>query len=70
MSVGPVVVSAGYDGFEDLWQPLELGVAPSGAYATSLPPERWVALTAERRRRLGAGDEPFRLTARSWIATG
>jgi SAM-dependent methyltransferase len=64
------VVSAGYDGFEDLWQPLELGVAPSGAYAASLPARARTALKAELRRRLGAGDEPFRLTARAWIVTG
>jgi len=68
--VAPVVVAAGYDGFEDLWQPLELGVAPSGAYAISLPPERRSALKRELRRRLGAGDGPFRLTARAWVATG
>jgi SAM-dependent methyltransferase len=68
--VAPVVVSAGYDGFEDLWRPLELGVAPSGAYAAGLPPTRREALKHELRRRLGAGDEPFRLTARAWIATG
>jgi SAM-dependent methyltransferase len=68
--VAPVVVAAGYDDFEDLWQPLELGVAPSGAYATSLKPDRRAALKAEFRRRLGVGDGPFRLTARAWIATG
>ena len=68
--VAPVVVAAGYDGFEDLWQPLEVGVAPSGAYAISLPPERRSALKGELRRRLGAGDGPFRLTARAWVATG
>jgi SAM-dependent methyltransferase len=68
--VRPVVVAAGYDGFEDLWQPLELGVGPSGAYAASLPTERRAALKAGLRRRLGVGDEPFRLTARAWIATG
>jgi SAM-dependent methyltransferase len=68
--VTPVVVAAGYDDFEDLWQPLELGVAPSGAYATSLAPEPRMALKAELRRRLGVGTEPFRLTARAWIATG
>jgi SAM-dependent methyltransferase len=70
VSVFPVVVAAGYDDFEDLWQPLELGVAPSGAYATSLPPERRAALKAELRRRLDVGDGPFRLTARAWLATG
>ena len=68
--VSAVVAEAGYDGFEDLWQPLERGVAPSGAYAASLPPERREALKAELRRRLGAGDEPFRLTARAWVVTG
>jgi len=68
--VAPVVVAAGYDDFEDLWRPLELGVAPSGAYATSLPSDQRTALKADLRRRLGVGDEPFRLTARAWIATG
>jgi hypothetical protein len=70
VQVTSVVVDAGYDSFEDLWRPLELGVAPSGAYAASLPPERRAALEAELRRRLGAGDEPFRLTARAWVVTG
>jgi len=68
--VSTAVVAAGYDDFEDLWQPLELGVAPSGAYAASLPSERRMALKDELRRRLVVGDEPFRLTARAWIATG
>ena len=68
--VVPVVVTAAYDGFEDLWQPLELGVAPSGRYVLSLAPERRAALKEELRRRLGAGDDPFRLSARAWVATG
>ncbi len=70
VSVAPVVVSADYDDFEDLWQPLELGVAPSGAYVTALAPERRAALKQELQRRLGVGDEPFRLPARAWVATG
>ena len=70
VAVAPVTVSAGYDGFDDLWQPLELGVAPSGAYAASLPVERRTALKEELRRRLEVGDGPFRLTARAWLATG
>jgi SAM-dependent methyltransferase len=68
--VAPVVVSAGYDGFEDLWQPLERGVAPSGAYAASLPDGRRAALKAAFRERLGAGDAPVRLPARAWLVTG
>jgi hypothetical protein len=70
VSVRPVVVAAGYDSFEDLWQPLELGVGPAGAYAVSLAPHRRAALKEELRHRLDSGDEPFRLTARAWIATG
>jgi SAM-dependent methyltransferase len=68
--VEPVSVSAGYDGFADLWAPLERGVAPSGAYAASLPPPRRAALEAAFRERLGVADTPFRLTARAWIVTG
>ncbi|MGH2946419.1 MAG: hypothetical protein ACRDPC_09210 [Solirubrobacteraceae bacterium] len=70
VSVSPVVVAAGYEDFDDLWAPLESRVAPSGAYTTSLAPERRAALKAEFQRRLGVGTEPFRLTARAWIATG
>jgi SAM-dependent methyltransferase len=70
VEVSPVVVSAAYDGFEDLWEPLERGVAPSGAYATSLAPERRAGLKDEFRRQLGVGDDPFELTARAWVATG
>ena len=70
VQVSAAVVAAGYEGFDDLWQPLELGVAPSGAYVADLPPERRGALKEELRRRLGVGDGPFRLTARAWVATG
>jgi SAM-dependent methyltransferase len=68
--VSPVVVSAGYDGFEDLWQPFELGVGPAGAYASSLPADRRAALKDGFRRRLDTGAGAFRLPARAWIATG
>lgn len=64
------VVAAGYDGFEDLWQPFEHGVGPAGAYAASLSSGRRAAVKDEFRRRLGVGDEPFQLTARAWLTTG
>jgi SAM-dependent methyltransferase len=64
------VVEADYSGFDDLWQPLESGVGPSGAYAAALAPERRTRLREELRRRLDAGDEPFRLTARAWCVVG
>ena len=70
MSVSAAVVAARYDGFEDLWQPLEQGVGPAGAHVVSLPSEPRALLKAEFRRRLGVGDDPFRLTARAWLATG
>jgi SAM-dependent methyltransferase len=70
VNVAPAVVSAAYDDFEDLWQPLEVGVGPAGAYAAGLPAERRAALKEELRRRLSVDEEPFRLTARAWIATG
>jgi SAM-dependent methyltransferase len=70
VNVEPVVVSAAYDDFEDLWRPLELGVGPSGAYAAGLPPERRAAFKEELRRRLRVASDPFRLTARAWVATG
>ncbi len=55
MTVSPAVVAASYDSLDDLWQPLELGIAPSGAYVVSLAPEE--RLPPSRRssgRRLGA----------------
>jgi SAM-dependent methyltransferase len=70
VDVAPVVVSAGYEGIDDLWDPLERGVGPSGAYVTALAPERRSALKEELRGRLGVGDEPFSLTAQAWVATG
>jgi SAM-dependent methyltransferase len=70
VNVAPAVVAAAYDDFEDLWQPLELGVGPSGAYAAGLSAEGRGTLKEELRRRLGVADDPFRLTARAWIATG
>jgi SAM-dependent methyltransferase len=70
VTISDVVVTAGYEGFEDLWEPLVHGVAPSGAYVASLPPVRQAELKADFQQRLGAGDAPFRLGARAWLAMG
>jgi hypothetical protein len=70
VSCGPLVVRASYTDFEDLWAPLETGVAPSGAFCTALDDERRAALHDAYRRRLGVGDGPFELTARAWAVVG
>jgi SAM-dependent methyltransferase len=69
-TVSAAVVAADYGNFDDLWQPLEVGVGPSGAYAAALPPEPRARLRDEFRQRLGVGDKPFRLTARAWCVVG
>ncbi len=70
VTVAPLVVEAEYAGFDDLWEPLETGVGPSGAYAASLAPEHRRRLRDELRRRLGVGEAPFRLSARAWGVAG
>lgn len=70
VEVSAEVVAVGYDDFEQLWEPLEQGVAPSGAYTVALTTPRREALKDELRRRLGVTDGPFELTARAWVVTG
>lgn len=70
VDVSEAVVSAAYESFDDLWQPLELGVGPAGSYAASLTPNVRAALRQELQARLGANESPFELTARAWIVVG
>ena len=66
----PLVVSATYEDFDDLWSPFPTGVAPSGAFCKSLDEGRQQALRDAYRRKLGVDDGPFELTARAWAVTG
>lgn len=66
----PLVVSASYTGFEDLWSPLLAGIGPAGAFCVSLDEKARAALHDVYRRRLGVGDGPFELTARAWAVAG
>ena len=68
--LGELTAGASYDGFEDLWAPLESGVAPAGAFVASLDDRRRAALHDAYRRRLGVGDAPFELSARAWAVAG
>lgn len=67
---GPLVVSATYTDFEDLWSPFPTGVAPSGAFCKSLDADGRAALHDAFRRCLGVGDGPFELSARAWAVAG
>lgn len=69
-AVSALVVEAEYRDFDDLWQSLEHGSGPSTAYASSLSPGRRAELRDELRRRLGLGEDPFRLPARAWAVVG
>jgi len=70
VAVSPIVVTADYSGFEDLWDPFDPGIGPVGAYMGPLTVEHRKVLKEDFRRRLDVGDEPFQLTARAWAVTG
>src|ERR671925_2186809 len=46
----PLVVRATYESFEDLWSPFLAGIAPSGAFCSSLSEQRRLALRDSLRR--------------------
>ncbi len=70
VELAEAVVSADYASFDDLWQPLEAGVGPAGAYVVALDAEGRAALRDAYRRLLNVSGEQFRLTARAWLVTG
>jgi SAM-dependent methyltransferase len=70
VEIGELSAGAHYDGFDDAWFSFAAGVSASGAYCRSLDEDRRDALREQFRRRLGAPEEPFRLTARAWAARG
>ena len=63
---GPLVASARYTDFEDLWSPLPTGVGPAGAFCSALDEKSRAALRESFRERLQLGGGPFELTARAW----
>ncbi|MGI8460561.1 MAG: class I SAM-dependent methyltransferase [Solirubrobacterales bacterium] len=67
---GPLVVSASYTDFDDLWSPLPTGIGPAGAFCKSLDEDQQTRLRSEYRQRLEVGDAPFELTGRAWAVAG
>jgi SAM-dependent methyltransferase len=65
-----LVVEVSYRGFDDYWQPFLTGTGPGGQYCLSLEEHDRDALRAECFRALGAPQEAFTLTARSWAVRG
>jgi SAM-dependent methyltransferase len=59
-------VAVEHESFEEWWEPYELGVGPSGAYAIGLDEERRARLRELCRERLPA--PPFVIEARAWAA--
>lgn len=70
VEVGPLVVQASYEDFDDLWEPFTRGVGPAGSHTASLAGEAQDTLRDEFRRRLGDPKGPFTLSARAWRAVG
>ena len=66
----PVVASASYLNFDELWSPFTLGAGPSGAYCASLDEATREALRDEYHRRLSAPGGGFELSARAWTVRG
>jgi len=70
VTTGELNVSASYDDFDDLWQPLETGLGPSGAYVKALGADARANLKRAFHDRLGSPPGPFTLDARAWYVTG
>jgi SAM-dependent methyltransferase len=67
---GDLTAHASYESFDDLIGPLASGVGPVGAHYVALEPGVRARVASAFRERLGVGDEPFRLSARAWLAVG
>ena len=63
-------VRASYRGFDDLWKPFTLGLAPSGAYCAALDEAGRARLREAFRRRVDPGNGAFALSARAWAVAG
>ena len=67
---GELLVSADYDGFDDLFAPFTAGTGNSGSVYRSLDSADRRRLREETYRRLGEPTPGFTLTARAWWVSG
>jgi SAM-dependent methyltransferase len=67
---GEIVVSASYEGFDDLWSPFLKNVGPAGDFVATLEPDAQADFREKYRALLGSPDGPFDLSARAWYAVG
>jgi SAM-dependent methyltransferase len=65
---GALSVTVEHRTFEEWWEPFTLGVGPAGSFTAGLTADRRADLRELCRLRLR--DEPFRVTARAWVARG
>ena len=65
---GELEATAGYESFEDYWEPFGYGVGPAGQHLVSLAPTEQERVRDACRQALPSG--PFTLTARAWFARG
>ena len=70
VETGTLEVETTYADFDDLWQPLTLGVGPAGAYFSALEPKLQEKLRDELFDRLGSPTGPFTLSARACAVRG
>ena len=70
VETGPLIVETTYADFDELWQPMTLGVGPAGSFCASLEPGQREALRDELFVRVGSPVEPFTLSARAWSVRG
>jgi SAM-dependent methyltransferase len=65
-----LVVRAHYTDFAELWDSVQLGVGPAGAYCRSLDDQRRAALRQGVFAGLGSPAGPFTCEARAWAVRG
>jgi SAM-dependent methyltransferase len=70
VDAAPIIVTAGYESFDELWDSFQLGVGPAGDYVSRVEPETRDAIRDEYRRRLGDPSGAFTLGAEAWALRG